>query len=115
MISMASKPASKQYDVIIVGAGPAGSTASMFLAKKGIKVLLLDRASFPRDKTCGDAISGKSARVLKELGLDKDLEKKDHAKIYGVILSSPNGAIVEVPIPKHPDGTVRYGYCSRRM
>ena len=115
MIDMSSMPSSKQYDVIIAGAGPAGSTCAMFLAKKGIKVLLLDRASFPRDKTCGDAISGKSARVLKELGLDKDLEKKDHAKIYGVILSSPNGSVVEVPIPKQADGTARYGYCSRRM
>jgi len=112
---MVSKPASKQYDVLIVGAGPAGSTCAMFLAKKGVKVLLLDRASFPRDKTCGDAISGKSARVLKELGLDKDLEKRDHAKIYGVLLSSPNGSMVEIPIPKQADGKARYGYCARRM
>ena len=112
---MVSKPASKQCDVLIVGAGPAGSTCAMFLAKKGVKVLLLDRASFPRDKTCGDAISGKSARVLKELGLDKDLEKRDHAKIYGVLLSSPNGSMVEIPIPKQADGKARYGYCARRM
>ena len=104
---MVSKPASKQYDVLIVGAGPAGSTCAMFLAKKGVKVLLLDRASFPRDKTCGDAISGKSARVLKELGLDKDLEKRDHAKIYGVLLSSPNGSMVEIPIPKQADRNAR--------
>src|SRR3989344_8891302 len=112
---MAAKSSSSAYDVIVVGAGPAGSTCSMFLAKKGIKVLLVDRASFPRDKTCGDAISGKSARVLKELGLDKDLEKKDHAKIYGVLLSSPNGSVVEIPIPKQADGKARYGYCARRM
>jgi len=112
---MAAKSSSSAYDVIVVGAGPAGSTCSMFLAKKGIKVLLIDRATFPRDKTCGDAISGKSARVLKELGLDKDLEQRDHAKIYGVILSAPNGTIIEIPIPKQADGTARYGYCARRM
>lgn len=115
LFNMAAKSTSKDYDVIITGAGPAGSTCAMFLARKGVKVLLLDRATFPRDKTCGDAISGKSARVLKELGLDKDLEKKDHAKIYGVVLSSPNGSIVEIPIPKQSDGKVRYGYCARRM
>jgi len=40
------------YDVIVVGAGPAGSTAAKNLAEKGIKVLLLDKAKFPRDKPC---------------------------------------------------------------
>jgi geranylgeranyl reductase family protein len=44
------------YDVIVVGAGPAGSTAAKNLAEKGIKVLLLDKATFPRDKPCGGGL-----------------------------------------------------------
>jgi geranylgeranyl reductase family protein len=44
------------YDVIVVGAGPAGSTAAKNLAEKGIKVLLLDKAIFPRDKPCGGGL-----------------------------------------------------------
>ena len=44
------------YDVIVVGAGPAGSTAAKNLAEKGIKVLLLDKAKFPRDKPCGGGL-----------------------------------------------------------
>jgi geranylgeranyl reductase family protein len=44
------------YDVIVVGAGPAGSTAAKNLAEKGIKVLLLDKATFPRDKSCGGGL-----------------------------------------------------------
>ena len=86
-----------EYDVIIVGAGPAGSTCAMFLGREGNKVLLIDKAKFPRDKTCGDACSGKSVGVLRELGLLPEIEKAAHGKIFGVIFSSPNGTVLEVP------------------
>jgi geranylgeranyl reductase family protein len=51
-----------QYDVVIIGAGPAGSTAAKFLSEKGVRVLLVDKSTFPRDKPCG---GGLPARVLK--------------------------------------------------
>jgi geranylgeranyl reductase family protein len=51
-----------KYDVVVVGAGPAGATAAKILAEKGIHVLLLDKQTFPRDKPCG---GGLPARVLK--------------------------------------------------
>ena len=54
-----------QYDVAIVGAGPAGSTAAIFLSKKGFKVALIDKSNFPRDKPCG---GGLPAHVLKKFG-----------------------------------------------
>jgi geranylgeranyl reductase family protein len=54
----------KRYDVIVVGAGPAGSTAAYRLAKAGADVLLLDRARFPRDKPCGGGVTGRAARLL---------------------------------------------------
>ncbi len=102
------------YDVVIVGAGPSGSSCAAFLATKGHSVLLLDKAVFPRDKTCGDGISGKSTRILKDLGLSKAVESQPHSIITGVAFSSPDGTMVEIPIPKGPDGKVSYGYCSRR-
>jgi geranylgeranyl reductase family protein len=52
------------YDVAIVGAGPAGSTAAYHLAKAGASVLLLDKATFPRDKPCGGGVTGRAARQL---------------------------------------------------
>jgi geranylgeranyl reductase family protein len=53
-----------RYDVIVVGAGPAGSTCAYSLASAGASVLLLDRARFPRDKPCGGGVTGRAARLL---------------------------------------------------
>lgn len=75
-----------KYDVVIVGAGPAGSTAAKFLSEKGVKVLLLDKSKFPRDKLCGGGIP---VRVLKEF---KYIEEKDliESYIYGGCVHSPS-------------------------
>ncbi len=54
-------------NILIIGAGPGGSATSLFLAKKGIPHTIIDKAVFPRDKICGDAISGKSVYVLNRL------------------------------------------------
>ena len=59
----------RMYDAIIVGAGPGGATAAAVLARAGLRPLLLDKDTFPRDKICGDAISGKSVDVMKRLGM----------------------------------------------
>ncbi len=63
------------YDLIIVGAGPAGSTCALYAARAGLQVLLLDKETFPRDKVCGDAVSGVSFRFLQELGLQNVVEE----------------------------------------
>jgi len=55
---------SQSFDVIVVGAGPAGSTSAYFLAREGLSVLLLDRARFPRDKPCGGGVTGRGAALL---------------------------------------------------
>jgi len=75
-----------KYDVVIVGAGPAGSTAAKFLSEKGVKVLLSDKSKFPRDKPCGGGIP---VRVLKKF---KYIEEKDliESYIYGGYVHSPS-------------------------
>ncbi len=100
------------YDVIVVGAGPAGSTCARFLGEKHDRVLVVDKASFPRDKICGDAISGKSMRVLEKLGLKERLDNKPHSKIHGVIFTSPSGASFTVRLPT--EKTNQHGYVMRR-
>ena len=57
------------FDVIVCGAGPAGSVAATVLARGGARVLLLDRAAFPRDKLCGDTINPGTLAILRRLGM----------------------------------------------
>jgi len=57
-------------DVIVVGAGPAGSTAATYLARAGIDVLLLEKTAFPREKVCGDALPPRGVKQLIDLGID---------------------------------------------
>ena len=102
------------YDAIVVGGGPGGSTTAAFLAAKGRKVLILDKEKWPRDKTCGDAISGKSVGVLRELGMTDAVEKSDHGEVVGLSFSSPNGTLVSIPF-KGSDGQIAKGYVCRRM
>ena len=63
-----------QYDVIIAGAGPAGSTAARELAMRGLSALLLDRAEFPRDKPCGGGVTVRGANLL-DLDLSPIIER----------------------------------------
>lgn len=64
------------HDVAIVGAGPGGSSTAHFLAQRGLDVLLLDRAEFPRDKTCGDGLTPRALRVLDDMGILGEVQQK---------------------------------------
>jgi menaquinone-9 beta-reductase len=59
----------KSFDVIVIGAGPAGSSTAYFLARSGLNVLLLDKFNFPRDKTCGDGLPPRAIGMLEEMGI----------------------------------------------
>ncbi|MEW2523273.1 geranylgeranyl reductase family protein [Streptomyces sp. NPDC047071] len=57
-------------DVIVVGAGPAGSTTAYYLAKAGLDVLLLEKTAFPREKVCGDGLTPRATKQLVSMGID---------------------------------------------
>src|SRR5919201_2333564 len=63
----------QRFDAIVVGAGPAGSTAAFWLARGSASVLLLDKARFPRDKPCGGGVTIRALRQL-PFGIDPVLE-----------------------------------------
>lgn len=86
------------YDAIVIGSGPAGATAAMYLGKAGKKVLIVDKAKFPRDKICGDAQGRKAAGIMKELGIYEEYERLEGQKIYGLTLSSPDGSLVHLDV-----------------
>lgn len=62
------------FDVVVVGAGPAGSSSALHLARRGHRVLLVERSEFPRDKACGDGLTRDSVDLLLGLGLGRELE-----------------------------------------
>jgi geranylgeranyl reductase family protein len=66
------------YDVAVVGAGPAGSTVAYRLASAGARVLLVDKAAFPRDKPCGGGVTGRAARLL-PFSIDPVVEDRAYA------------------------------------
>ncbi len=104
-----------EFDVIVVGAGPSGCSTSFFCAKKGLKVLLIDKSIFPRDKICGDAESGKTVGVLKKMGLWSKAKQLPHGSTRGIILSSPNGYQVNIKYPEN-DGRQGEGMiCPRKI
>jgi menaquinone-9 beta-reductase len=78
------------YDIIIVGAGPAGTTAALYAEKMGLKSILVDKSVFPRDKICGDALSGKSIRMIRELNLLSEVSKLEGAQINRITFGSPS-------------------------
>jgi menaquinone-9 beta-reductase len=83
-------PNTQYFDLIIVGAGPAGCSAALYAARAGLKTLLLEKERFPRDKICGDALSGKSITILRDLGLLEKVASLPGASIQAVTFSSPD-------------------------
>ena len=90
-------------DVLIVGAGPAGTVAAAVLARSGARVRIVDRARFPRDKLCGDTVNPGTLTILRRLGLADRLETRG-LPITGMILTGADGVAVEAPYPNGLQG-----------
>lgn len=103
----------RTFDVIIVGAGPGGSGTAAFLAASGLDVLLLDKFEFPRDKTCGDALSPTGASLLGKLGIKRQLERYGYP-VDGVTFTSPEGETVQAGLPRKPD-LPKHAYVLKRF
>jgi len=86
----------KMYDAVISGAGPAGCSAALTLARKGRSVLLIDKARFPREKICGDGVTAASTLMLEEMGVLELLRQKPGSLnlFKGATFVSPDGTIV---------------------
>jgi len=88
-----------EVDAVVVGGGPAGATAATVLARAGREVVVVDKATFPRDKCCGDGLTAAALRELEDLGVRPEAvegwQAVDEARVC-----SPSGYTVRLPLPR---------------
>jgi geranylgeranyl reductase family protein len=109
--ALAQESSATEADVIVVGAGPAGSTTAFHLAQAGLNVLLLEKTVFPREKVCGDGLTPRATKQLLKLGVDLDAPGWIRNKGLRII---GGGVRLELPWPdlaSYPD----YGLVRTRM
>jgi len=98
------------YDAIIVGAGPAGSSCAALLSQAGMRVMLCDRAKFPRHKICGDCINPQAWPLFEFLGIGDKLRQTGPQVIDGIRITNANGFPLAIPYtgsPNRPFVTIR--------
>jgi flavin-dependent dehydrogenase len=109
-------------DICIVGAGPGGAATALHLSQLGIPSVVVDKATFPRDKICGDAISGKVATILRRI--DPAIMERFEAasqqiqtEVWGIRFVSPNNKEIDVPFRPgyNPASDPKQGYVSKRL
>jgi flavin-dependent dehydrogenase len=100
-----------ECDVLIVGAGPAGTTAGVVAARAGARVRIVDRSTFPRDKLCGDTVNPGTMSILRRLGLSAEIERLG-LRVDGMVLTGEHGVGVE---GRYPEGVVGYAMVRRDL
>jgi flavin-dependent dehydrogenase len=90
-------------DVLIVGAGPAGSVAGAVLARAGARVRIVDRASFPRPKLCGDTVNPGTLACLYRLGIGEDVDAHG-LRVDGMLITGEGGVAIEGRYPNDLHG-----------
>ena len=106
-----SSPTQPDFHTVIVGAGPSGTAAATLLAKAGKSVCVVDKATFPRDKCCGDGLTTLALRELEKIGFVPSTVAS-WKTIHSARLRSPSGREVEVP---RPSGQGQYAAVATRL
>src|SRR5258708_35063091 len=88
----------QRYDLVIAGGGPSGSAAAWQATRTGAKVVVLDKAEFPRDKPCGDGLTARATSYLQKMGLAEEVAK--FHRVNRVTVFSPTQW--ELSFPKRP-------------
>jgi menaquinone-9 beta-reductase len=104
--------AARAHDVIVAGGGPAGSTLAWDLARRGVRVLVLERTRFPREKVCGDYVEPRGLRILEQMGCLARLEDGDPLPITrsATYVDSNRCYAGEIPFYGQSDSLPPHGY-----
>ncbi len=92
-------PGPRTADAVIVGAGPAGAAAAIALARAGRRPVLVDKATFPRDKICGDGLTTGALRLLDDLGVEP-ARIASWTEVHDIRVASPSGHVATFPLPR---------------
>lgn len=100
------------HDVLVIGGGPGGAASAYWLAKAGHDVAVVERKTFPREKTCGDGLTPRAVHQLQEMGLEPAIVAAGHHR-YDGLRAIAHGITLELEWPEHPVFP-SYGYVVRR-
>lgn len=110
MTTSGSRRSVDRHDVLVIGGGPAGASTSYWLAEAGHDVVMVEKKTFPRDKTCGDGLTPRAVHQLNQMGLGSHLE--EHHR-YDGLRALAHGVTLEMRWPQHPVFP-SHGYVVRR-
>lgn len=103
----------ESFDLLVIGAGPAGCAAAITAAGQGLRVGVIDKAVFPRDKICGDGLTTNALRYLDRLGVSLS-EARSTSVVSDVLLRSPYGREVHLALPDREGQGRRYASVVQR-
>ncbi len=110
-----SLPRERDVEAIVVGGGPAGSTVATALAGAGHRVLLLDKAQFPRHKACSEYINPAGARLLDELGMSHEIRRAGAHRMEAMVVCAPDGRRFTVNFAQAEPGRTALGLSRYRF